>query len=153
MTIEEYGTLSEEELIQEIMNQLEDNDDIDPSELDFKFEDERLKITGTLQSEDELEALIAVLEDYVDPKDYQCDVEILEEAGIDSNFGKGARFRREAVEEESDEDEDEDDEDDEEEDEDDDDFDFDEEDELDEGDEDGDFEEPEDEDEEDNNKW
>ncbi|HKX12323.1 MAG TPA: hypothetical protein VJP40_04150 [bacterium] len=151
MTIEEYGTLSEEELIQEIMNQLEENVEIDPSELDFKFEDDKLKITGTLQSEDELEALIGVLEDYVDPKDYQCDVEILEEAGIDSSFGKGARFRRPLKDEEEDEeDEDEDDE----EDEDDDDFEYDEEDELDEGEGDLDeLEEEEDEDEDDNNKW
>jgi hypothetical protein len=148
MTIEEYGTLSEEELIQEIMNQLEDNDDIDPSELDFKFEDDKLKITGTLQGEEELEALIAVLEDYVDPKDYQCDVEILEEAGIDSKFGKAARFRAPAVEE--DEDEDEEDEDDE--DEEDEDFDFEEEDELDEEEE-GDLEELDEDDEDDNNKW
>lgn len=150
MTIEEYGTLSEEELIQEIMNQLEDNDDIDPSELDFKFEDDKLKITGTLQSEDELEALIAVLEDYVDPKDYQCDVEILEEAGIDSSFGKGARFRRPIAENEEKDDKDEEEEDDE--DEDDEDFDFEEEDELDE--EEGDFEELEEEDDdEEDNKW
>lgn len=149
MTIEEYGTLSEEELIQEIMNQLENNDEIDSSELDFKFEDDKLKITGTLQSEDELEALIAVLEDYVDPKDYQCDVEILEEAGIDSNFGKAARFRRPAEEDEDEEDEEEDDD----EDEDDEDFEYDEEDELDEDE--GDFDELEEDDEEDdnNNKW
>lgn len=149
MTIEEYGTLSEEELIQEIMNQLEENQDIDPSELDFKFEEDKLKITGTLQSEDELEALIAVLEDYVDPKDYQCDVEILEEAGIDSKFGKAARFRRPTVEEDEDEEEEED-----EDEEDDDDFEYDEEDELDEED-DADFDELEDEedDDEDSNKW
>jgi hypothetical protein len=149
MTIEEYGTLSEEELIQEIMNQLEENDEIDPSELDFKFEDDKLKITGTLQSEDELEALISVLEDYVDPKDYQCDVEILEEAGIDSSFGKAARFRRPAVD---DADEEEDEEEEDEEDEDDEDFEYDEEDELDE--EDADFDELEEEEEdEDENKW
>ena len=147
MTIEEYGTLSEEELVQEIMNRLEDNGDIDPSELDFKFEDDKLKITGTLQSEDELEALVSVLEDYVDPKDYQCDVEILEEAGIDSNFKKGAAFRRLATDEDEDEDEEDD-----EEDEDDEDFDLEEEDELDE--EEGDLEElDEEEEDEDENKW
>ncbi len=32
--IEEYGTLSEEELIQEIMAELEENGEIDPSDLD-----------------------------------------------------------------------------------------------------------------------
>ncbi len=149
MTIEEYGTLSEEELIQEIMNHLEENDEIDPSELDFKFEDDKLKITGTLESEDELEALISVLEDYVDPKDYQCDVEILEEAGIDSSFGKGARFRRPAVDDADEEEDDEEEED--EDDEEDEDFEYDEEDELDE--EEADLDEIEDEEDEDENKW
>jgi len=88
--IEEYGTLSEEELIQEIVNELEESNEIDPSELDFKFEDDKLKITGTLQNEDELEVLIGVLEDYIDPKDYQCDVELMEE-GVDSSLTKRRR--------------------------------------------------------------
>ncbi|MFO1462162.1 MAG: hypothetical protein U1F66_00115 [bacterium] len=107
--IEEYGTLSEEELIQEIISELEESDEIDPSDLDFKFEDDKLKITGTLQNEDELEALISVLEDYVDPKDYQCDVELMEE-GVDSTLNKDRRIAREPDEdyEEEDEEEDED---------------------------------------------
>lgn len=108
--IEEYGTLSEEELIQEIMAELEENGEIDPSDLDFKFEDDKLKISGTLQNEDELEALVAVLEDYVDPKDYQCDVELLEE-GVDSSLVRDRRPARdtdEDYEEEEEEEEDED---------------------------------------------
>ena len=96
--IEEYGTLSEEELIQEIVTQLENNGEIDPSDLDFKFEEDKLKITGTLQSEDELEVLLNVLEDYVDPKDYQCDVEILEE-GVDAGFSDTGRAERNSDEE------------------------------------------------------
>jgi len=76
--IEEYGTLSEEELLQEILNQLEESSEIDSSDLDFKYVEDKLKISGTLQNEDELEVLISILEDYVDPKDYQCDVELLE---------------------------------------------------------------------------
>lgn len=102
--IEEYGTLSEEELIQEIIAELEENGEIDPSDLDFKFEEDKLKISGTLQNEDELEVLIAVLEDYVDPKDYQCDVELLEE-GVDASLGRNRR-RAAAHHEEEDEDED-----------------------------------------------
>ena len=81
--IEEYGTLSDEELIQEIIAELEENGEIDPSDLDFKHVDDKLKITGTLQNEDELEVLVGILEDYVDPKDYQCEVELLEE-GVDA---------------------------------------------------------------------
>lgn len=102
--IEEYGTLSEEELIQEIMAELEENGEIDPSELDFKFEDDKLKISGTLQNEDELEVLIGVLEDYVDPKDYQCDVELMEE-GVDSSLVRERRASREAEDEDYEEEE------------------------------------------------
>ena len=102
--IEEYGTLSEEELIQEIIAELEENGEIDPSDLDFKFEEDKLKISGTLQNEDELEVLIGVLEDYVDPKDYQCDVELLEE-GVDASLGRSRR-RAAAHHEEEEEDED-----------------------------------------------
>ena len=101
--IEEYGTLSEEELIQEIIAELEENGEIDPSDLDFKYVDDKLKITGTLQNEDELEVLIGILEDYVDPKDYQCEVELLEE-GVDASLAKDRR----RVMEDEDEDEDED---------------------------------------------
>ncbi|KAB2842455.1 hypothetical protein F9K50_02000 [bacterium] len=104
--IEEYGTLSEEELIQEIMAELEENGEIDPSDLDFKFEDDKLKIRGTLQNEDELEVLIGVLEDYVDPKDYQCDVELMEE-GVDSSLVRDRRPVRDVADEDYEEDEDE----------------------------------------------
>ncbi len=105
--IEEYGTLSEEELIQEIMAELEENGEIDPSDLDFKFEEDKLKISGTLQNEDELEVLIGVLEDYVDPKDYQCDVELMEE-GVDSSLVRERRVSRETEDEDYEEEEDED---------------------------------------------
>ncbi|HCU25556.1 MAG TPA: hypothetical protein DF383_11125 [Deltaproteobacteria bacterium] len=100
--IEEYGTLSEEELIQEIIAQLEESEGIDPSDLDFKFEEDKLKITGSLQNEDELEILIGVLEDYVDPKDYRCEVELLEE-GLSTGFGKSSRMSKESDEDDEDE--------------------------------------------------
>jgi len=105
--IEEYGTLSEEELIQEIMAELEENGEIDPSDLDFKFEEDKLKISGTLQNEDELEVLIGVLEDYVDPKDYQCDVELMEE-GVDSSLVRDRRAARDVADEDYEEEEEED---------------------------------------------
>ncbi len=105
--IEEYGTLSEEELIQEIMAELEENGEIDPSDLDFKFEEDKLKISGTLQNEDELEVLIGVLEDYVDPKDYQCDVELMEE-GVDSSLVRERRPARDVTDEDYEEEEEED---------------------------------------------
>lgn len=141
--IEEYGTLSEEELIQEIMAELEENGEIDPSDLDFKFEDDKLKIRGTLQNEDELEALVAVLEDYVDPKDYQCDVELLEE-GVDSSLVRDRRPARDTEDEDYEEEEDE---------EEDEDFDDDGLEEVDEDDMDFEDEDPEDEDEGGNDKW
>ena len=81
--IEDYGTLSEEELLQEITDDLVERDEIDISDLEMKFNNGKLKVTGSLKNEEELEAFVAVLENYVDPKEYDCEVE-LHEGQLDS---------------------------------------------------------------------
>ncbi len=95
--IEEYGSLSEEELLQEISQHLEENKEIDASGLELRFEADKLKITGALSTEEELEILITVLEDYVDPKDYLCEVEILE--GVDTDLHRQKEDEEEDEEE------------------------------------------------------
>ncbi len=76
--IEDYGTLSEEELIEEIQQELEESSDIDVAELEFKFEDGRLIVIGTLQDGDELESLVGVLENHVEPEDYELVIDLVE---------------------------------------------------------------------------
>jgi hypothetical protein len=76
--IEDYGTLSEEELLEEIYQELEETTEVDSSELEFKFEGGKLHICGSLQNEEELENLISVLENHVEPNDYQFDVDLIE---------------------------------------------------------------------------
>lgn len=76
--IEDYGTLSEEELLEEISQDLTENTDINPENLELRFEDGKLNISGTLQNEDELELLVGVLENHVEPSDYKFEVELIE---------------------------------------------------------------------------
>lgn len=76
--IEEYGTLSEEELLEEIIQDLDENTELDSSELEFKFEGGKLHIYGTLNNEEELENLIGVLENHIDPEDYHFEVDLIE---------------------------------------------------------------------------
>jgi hypothetical protein len=76
--IEDYGTLSEEELLDEILQELEEATEVDTSELEFKFEAGKLHIYGTLPNEEELENLVSVLENHLDPNDYQFDVDLIE---------------------------------------------------------------------------
>lgn len=76
--IEDYGTLSEEELLEEIMQDLQENTDINPESLDFRFEDGKLNISGSLQNEEELELLVGVLENHVEPSDYKFEVDLAE---------------------------------------------------------------------------
>lgn len=90
--IEEYGTLSEEELVEEIKKHLEENEGIDASDLEFKHEDDKLLISGTLQNDEELEVLVAVLEDYVDPKDYEMDVELIEASDPEIEERRARRY-------------------------------------------------------------
>lgn len=97
--IEDYGTLSEKELVEEIMRQLEQSGQIDASDLEFKFEEDKLTILGSLQTEEEFELLSQILEDYLDPKDYKLDIEVIE--GISEDFSERSRF--EVVEEEEEE--------------------------------------------------
>ncbi len=106
--IEEYGTLSEAELLQEIQRQLENHPEIDTTDLELKFEDEQLHIGGSLQTEEELEGLVTILEDYVDSQDYICDVEIV--VGVEGDFSDRRLFERgvkKKVEEEKEEEEEE----------------------------------------------
>jgi hypothetical protein len=98
--IEDYGTLSEEELIAEIKKQLEDNEGIDASDLEFKYEDERLFINGTLQNDEELEVLVGILENYVDPKDYEMDVELIEASDPDVEERRARRYEEDEDDEE-----------------------------------------------------
>ena len=76
--IEEYGTLSEEELLEEIVQDLDENTELDSSELEFKFEDGKLHIFGNLNNEEELETLVGVLENHIDPEDYHFEVDLVE---------------------------------------------------------------------------
>lgn len=99
--IEDYGTLSEEELLDEILQELEEISDVDSSELEFKFEGGKLHIYGTLQNEEELENLISVLENHIDPNDYQFDVDLIEgQAPRPSRGTEELESEPEAVEEE-----------------------------------------------------
>ncbi len=98
--IEDYGTLSEEELIEEIVRQLEQSGQIDASDLEFKFEEDKLIISGSLQTEEELELLSKILEDDLDPKDYKIDIEVIE--GISEDFAERSHFEEEEEEEETD---------------------------------------------------
>lgn len=75
---EEYGTLSEEEILAEIQRQLEAHPEIDAADIEFKFDDEQLIVSGGLQTDEELEGLVHILEVFMDPKDYTLDVEIVE---------------------------------------------------------------------------
>ena len=75
---EEYGSLSEEEILLEIQHQLEAHPEIDATDLEFKFEEEQLIVSGGLQTDEELEGLVHILEVFMDPKDYTLDVEIVE---------------------------------------------------------------------------
>lgn len=76
--IEDYGTLSEEELLEEITQDLEENTEINPSDLEFRFEEGKLNISGSLQNEDDLELLVGVLENHVEPNDYKFEVDLVE---------------------------------------------------------------------------
>ncbi len=78
MAAENNESRSEKELAQEIMAQLQENPDIDATDIELHFEDGELHIDGTLQTEEELEALIEVIEEYIDTNDYVCEVEVLE---------------------------------------------------------------------------
>jgi len=139
---DEFGTLSEAEIIKEIHHHLENHPEIDSSDLEFKFEDEQLIVHGTLQTEEELEALVHIVEEYVDPKDYLCEVEVIE--GAESDFSDPSEFERGLKKKSEEEDEDEEDDDEEE--------DYWDEDDIDEGDEDE-VEEEESEDDYDDDKW
>ena len=98
---EDYSALSEEELIKEIQRQLENHDEIDSSDLEFKFEDERLVVTGGLTTDEEMESLVHILEDFLDPKDYVMEVEIAETSDRSQDFEK-ARFAPEEEDDDSD---------------------------------------------------
>ncbi len=98
--IEDYGNLSEEEMIREIQKQLDNHAEIDSSGLEFKYENDRLIVSGALQTEEEMEALVHILEDYVDPKDYNMEVEIAE-----ASVRVAENFEEPFQEEEEDEDE------------------------------------------------
>ena len=76
--IEDYGTLSEEELLDEILQELEESTEVDSSELEFKFEGGKLHIYGTLPNEEGLENLVSILENHLDPNDYEFDVDLVE---------------------------------------------------------------------------
>jgi len=100
---EDYSSLSEEELIKEIQHQLEARDEIDSSDLEFKFEDEQLIVTGGLTSEEEMEGLVHILEDFLDPKDYVLEVEIAETSDRSQDFEKQKYAAPEEEDEDSDE--------------------------------------------------
>ena len=87
--IEEYGSLSEDELLEEILQELEEETDLDPNSLDFIFEDEKLVVRGTLGSQEELENLVGVLENFVDPSDYELDVELATQEKSSGNGEQG----------------------------------------------------------------
>ena len=86
--IEEYGKLSGEELIEEITQQIEDETEIDISHLEFSFEEGCLNVTGNLANDEQLQALIDVLENNLDPNDYDLEIEVLEssEEALDESF-------------------------------------------------------------------
>ena len=86
--IEDYGTLSQEELREEILQELEENAELDTSELKLKFEGKKLFIIGALQNEEELENLVGVLENYMEPDDFELDIDLVEGHGA-SDFEGG----------------------------------------------------------------
>lgn len=75
--IEDYGTLSEEELLEEITQELEENE-IDISNLEFKFENSKLLVLGSLANDVELESLIDVIENHINEDDYELDIDLEE---------------------------------------------------------------------------
>ncbi len=75
--IEDYGTLSEEELLEEITQELEENE-IDIAHLEIKFENGKLVAHGTLNNDVELESFIDVLENHLDEGDYELDIDLEE---------------------------------------------------------------------------
>jgi len=74
--IEEYGTLSEEELLNEINQEIEEEGGINISRLEMTFENGKLLIQGELANEEELVNLVGVMENHVDPEDYSMDIEL-----------------------------------------------------------------------------
>jgi len=77
LMIEDYGTLSEEELLEEIIQELEEETEIDASNLEFHFEEGKLMIHGGLAKREDLEYLVGVLENHVEPSDYKLDIGLL----------------------------------------------------------------------------
>ncbi len=77
--IEEYGTLSEKELLEEIVNDLKEQTEIDVAELDFVFDEGKLHIQGSVQTGEDLESLVGILDDHLDPTDYQLEIDLLEQ--------------------------------------------------------------------------
>lgn len=104
--IEDYGTLSEDELLVEIKQELDEKSDIDPTQLEFAFEEGKLIIQGTLANGEELETLVGVLENHIDPEDYDLHVELLDgdsetlrTKGFQEGSGNGGKKGEEILEE------------------------------------------------------
>jgi hypothetical protein len=76
--IEDYGTLSEDELLEEILRELEEETEIDPNNLEFLFQKDKLVVRGTLQNQEELEYLVGVLENHLEAGDYDLEIELSE---------------------------------------------------------------------------
>ena len=93
--LEDYGTLSERELMEEILQELEENTEINASELEIKFDKGKLVLLGVLPNEEELENLIGVLENHLDAEDYELDIELAEGS---SKLLKPSKFTEEAEE-------------------------------------------------------
>lgn len=91
--LEDYGTLSEEELLQEILEEIKDKNEINTSELEFKFAEGQLIIAGTLKNEKELKHLVDLLENFLDPKEYELEIEL--HSGNASNISKSADYEKE----------------------------------------------------------
>ena len=102
---EDYGSLSEEELTGEIQRQLDSHPEIDASDLEFKFEDGHLIVSGSLQTEEELEALVHLLENYMDPKDYSMEIEVADVP--DREYAERSPFSSEEDDDEEEEEEEE----------------------------------------------
>lgn len=97
--IEDYGTLSEEELLEEILQELEDSTEIDKDLLEFKFSDGKLHLYGTLQNQEELESLVSVLENHIEPEDYELEVDLVEEQSDRGALNRGRSFESEEEDE------------------------------------------------------
>jgi len=76
--IEDYGTLSEGELLTEIKQELEERSDLDVSLLEFNFEGGKLNVHGNLANDEDLQSLVNILENHIDPEDYDLEVELLD---------------------------------------------------------------------------